>query len=72
MEKQWESIVGNCDTFLYLGGNEQATHKYVSENGHQEIKAGVIIRYDSKERCFFLPHSVKFKFIRPGERRQTA
>jgi len=20
-EKQWESIVGNCDTFLYLGGN---------------------------------------------------
>lgn len=30
-EKQWESIVGNCDTFLYLGGNEQSTHKYVSE-----------------------------------------
>ena len=30
-EKQWESIVGNCDGFLYLGGNEQSTHKYVSE-----------------------------------------
>ena len=30
-EKQWESIVGNCDSFLYLGGNEQSTHKYVSE-----------------------------------------
>jgi len=30
-EKDWESIVGNCDTFLYLGGNEQSTHKYVSE-----------------------------------------
>lgn len=30
-EKQWESIVGNCDEFLYLGGNEQSTHKYVSE-----------------------------------------
>ena len=30
-EKQWESIVGNCDEFVYLGGNEQATHKYVSE-----------------------------------------
>ena len=29
--KQWESIAGNCDAFLYLGGNEQATHKYVSE-----------------------------------------
>ncbi|WP_214625796.1 VirD4-like conjugal transfer protein, CD1115 family [Paenibacillus agaridevorans] len=27
----WESIVGNCDVFLYLGGNEQSTHKYVSE-----------------------------------------
>lgn len=30
-DKQWESIVGNCDEFVYLGGNEQATHKYVSE-----------------------------------------
>ena len=30
-EKQWESIVGNCDELLYLGGNEQSTHKYVSE-----------------------------------------
>ena len=30
-EKQWESIVGNCDEFLYLDGNEQSTHKYVSE-----------------------------------------
>ena len=30
-EKQWESIVGNCDQFLYLGGNEQSTHEYVSK-----------------------------------------
>ncbi len=30
-EKQWESIVGNCDELLYLGGNEQSTHKYISE-----------------------------------------
>jgi type IV secretion system protein VirD4 len=30
-EKQWESILGNCDEFLYLGGNEQSTHRYVSE-----------------------------------------
>lgn len=30
-KKQWESIVGNCDQFLYLGGNEQSTHKYVTE-----------------------------------------
>jgi len=30
-EKQWESIVGNCDEFLYLGGNEQSSQKYISE-----------------------------------------
>ena len=27
----WEGIIGNADAFLYLGGNEQSTHKYVSE-----------------------------------------
>lgn len=27
----WESLCGNCDEFLYLGGNEKETHKYVSE-----------------------------------------
>ena len=27
----WETIPGNCDTFIYIGGNEQSTHKYVSE-----------------------------------------
>ena len=27
----WESIVGNCDELYYLGGNEQSTHKYISE-----------------------------------------
>ena len=27
----WETITGNCDTLLYLGGNEQSTHKYISE-----------------------------------------
>ena len=30
-EKQWESIIGNCDEFLYLGGNEQSTHEYISK-----------------------------------------
>lgn len=28
----WETIPGNCDVLLYLGGNEQSTHKYVSES----------------------------------------
>jgi type IV secretion system protein VirD4 len=27
----WETIPGNCDSLLYLGGNEQSTHKYISE-----------------------------------------
>ena len=30
-EKQWESILGNCDEFLYLGGNEDSTHELVSK-----------------------------------------
>ncbi|HIV18387.1 MAG TPA: type IV secretory system conjugative DNA transfer family protein [Candidatus Merdivicinus intestinigallinarum] len=31
-EKQWESIMGNCDELLYLGGNEPSTHKLISES----------------------------------------
>ncbi|MEG1492323.1 MAG: type IV secretory system conjugative DNA transfer family protein [Oscillospiraceae bacterium] len=27
----WENISGNCDTLLYLGGNEQSTHEYISK-----------------------------------------
>ena len=27
----WEGIIGNADCFIYLGGNEQSTHKYISE-----------------------------------------
>lgn len=27
----WENVIGNCDTIIYLGGNEQSSHKYVSE-----------------------------------------
>lgn len=38
-EKQWESIIGNCDEFLYLGGNETSTHKLIAESylGKQTI-----------------------------------
>ena len=31
-EKEGESILGNCDEFLYLGGNETSTHKLISES----------------------------------------
>ena len=27
----WESIIGNCDSLLYLGGNEASTHEYLSK-----------------------------------------
>ena len=27
----WETIPGNSDSLLYLGGNESSTHKYISE-----------------------------------------
>ena len=30
-EKQWENILGMCDTLLYLGGNEPTTHKQIAE-----------------------------------------
>ena len=30
-EKEWESLMAQCDEFLYLGGNDVATHKFVSE-----------------------------------------
>ncbi len=36
----WESLVGLCDEFLYIGGNEKETHKYVSEMlGKQTLSA---------------------------------
>lgn len=30
-EREWESIAGNCDTLIYLGGNEKFTWRYISE-----------------------------------------
>lgn len=27
----WENIIGNCDIFFYLGGNEQSGHEYMSK-----------------------------------------
>ena len=31
-EKQWEGLIANCDSMLYLGGNDQFTHEYISKN----------------------------------------
>ena len=27
----WETITANCDSLVYLGGNEKSTHQYISE-----------------------------------------
>ena len=38
-KNEWEGLLGNADTMLYLGGNEQSAHKYISEMlGKQTIK----------------------------------
>ena len=45
----YESIVGNCDTFLYLGGNEQSTHEYISKmlGKRPSIQGHVVSQRDS-------------------------
>ncbi|MCX4325236.1 MAG: type IV secretory system conjugative DNA transfer family protein, partial [Lachnospiraceae bacterium] len=67
----WENIPGNCDTFIYLGGNEQSTHKYVSEllgkgtidkksSGETKGRQGSSSRnYDVLGRELFTPDEVR-------------
>ena len=52
-EKQYESIIGNCDEFLYLGGNEPSTHKYVSEQlGKETIEKNEFSRSKGRNGSF--------------------
>ena len=67
----WETVPGNCDTFIYLGGNEQSTHKYVSEllgkgtidkksSGETKGRQGSSSRnYDVLGRELFTPDEVR-------------
>lgn len=67
----WETIPGNTDTFIYLGGNEQSTHKYVSEllgkgtidkksSGETKGRQGSSSRnYDVLGRELFTPDEVR-------------
>ena len=68
----WETIPGNCDTFIYLGGNEQSTHKYVSEllgkgtidkksSGETKGRQGNILQ--GKEKIFVSMPSYKTKQV---------
>lgn len=45
----WESLIGNCDEFLYLGGNEKEGHKYVSELLGKET-LDIIMKLSMKEK----------------------
>ena len=73
-EKQWESIVGNCDEFLYLGGNEQSTHKYVSELlGKETIDINTYGKTSSRQGSFSTNYqSLGRELFTPDEVRELA
>lgn len=70
-EKTWETIPGNCDTLIYLGGNEQSTHESMSKllgkmtidkrsSGETLGKQGSSSRnYDALGREMMLPEEVR-------------
>lgn len=70
-DKTWQTIPGNCCTLVYLGGNEQESHKYISEalgketirkrsNGVTTGRQGSGSRnYDEAAREIMLPDEVR-------------
>ena len=68
-EKQWESIVGNCDELLYLGGNEQSTHEYVSKLlGKETIDYNTYGRTRGRNGSYFVNHQISGRdLLRPDE-----
>jgi len=68
---KWETIPGNCDTLIYLGGNEQSTHKYISDSmgpatvdkrtlGVTKSKQGSSsINNDNLARTLMLPNEIR-------------
>ena len=66
--KEWESILGNCDEFLYLGGNEQSTHKYVSELlGKETIDTNSYGRSDGMRGNFSTNYQVTGRELMPPD-----
>ena len=68
-EKQWESIVGNCDELLYLGGNEQSTHEYVSKLlGKETIDYNTYGRTRGRNGSYSINHQISGRdLLRPDE-----
>ena len=50
----WEGIIGNADSFVYLGGNEQSTHKYISELLGKETIDTKNVKPEQGQERFFL------------------
>lgn len=58
-EEEWESIPGNCDVTVYLGGNEASTHKWVSEMmGKQTIDKRSLSESKGKQGSVSNSHDV--------------
>ena len=68
-EKQWESIVGNCDEFLYLGGNEQS-HPQICEriagqgnHRHEHLRK----EFRAKRKLFHQLSDQRSRLLTPDE-----
>lgn len=69
-EKSWETVIGNADTLLFLGGNEESTQEYISKKlGNETIdkksnsesiggKGGGSISHDRMQRALLTPDEV--------------
>ena len=69
-KESWETILANCDNFLFLGGNDQSTLEYISRAlGKQTINvlshgrtrgrsSGSSINYSTKSRDLMTPDEI--------------
>ena len=66
-EKDWEVLIGNCDSLLFLGGSDQTTLKYISERLGKET-----IRSQNNSRSYCKQGSYSLSFNKTGRELLTA
>lgn len=66
-EKDWEVLIGNCDSLLFLGGSDQTTLKYISERLGKET-----IRSQNNSRSYGKQGSYSLSFNKTGRELLTA
>ena len=66
-EKEWEVLIGNCDSLLFLGGSDQTTLKYISERLGKET-----IRSQNNSRSYGKQGSYSLSFNKTGRELLTA